>query len=114
MPLLSIRTNVSLTPEQRADTLRAASHTVADMLGKPEAYVMTHLEDGAALLFAGSDAPAAYLELKSLGLPEHEAARFSAALCALMQKHLGVEPARTYIEFASPARHLWGWNNATF
>jgi phenylpyruvate tautomerase PptA (4-oxalocrotonate tautomerase family) len=114
MPLLSIRTNVSLDEAQRADALRAASRAVAEMLGKPESYVMVHLEDGAALLFAGSDDPAAYLELKSLGLPEQETASFSSTLCALMADLFGLDPARVYIEFSGPARHMWGWNNATF
>ncbi len=114
MPLLSIRTNVRLEAGEREKTLAEASRAVADMLGKPESYVMVYLEDDASLSFAGSREPAAWLELKSLGLPESETARFSQALCALAQERLGVAPSRTYIEFSSPARHMWGWDGRTF
>jgi len=112
MPYLNIQTNIQVTDE--AALLAKASTTVAQMLGKPESYVMVHIESGAALLFAGSDAPAAYLQLKSLGLPEAKTADYSANLCALMQQTLGIESGRVYIEFSAPVRHMWGWNNGTF
>lgn len=84
------------------------------MLGKPENYVMVILQTNPAMLFAGSDEPLAYLELKSLGLPEDKTADFSSRLCTLVSELLGVAPERTYIEFSSPARHCWGWNHSTF
>jgi len=112
MPYLSIQTNVE--PADEAAVLREVSAATASMLGKPESYVMVHLEAGARLIFAGSDAPAAYVQLKSLGLPEGQTADYSAQLCALMRDLLGVDAGRVYIEFAGPERHMWGWNNATF
>jgi hypothetical protein len=66
------------------------------------------------MLFGGDDAPLAYLELKSIGLPEERSNEFSAALCRLMQTQLDIAPERVYIEFSGPARHLWGWNQTTF
>ncbi|MCF7990390.1 MAG: hypothetical protein K9M02_08095 [Thiohalocapsa sp.] len=112
MPTLIIKTNA---PLDNADGLLvAASRTVADLLGKPERYVMVLLEPVPALCFAGQSTPAAYLELKSLGLPEERTAELSATLCGLMAEQLGVPADRIYIEFASPARHLFGFNGATF
>ncbi len=84
------------------------------MLRKPESYVMVILEDGRDLIFGGSTDPAAYLELKSLGLPETETPAYSATLCGLLQETLGIPPARVYIEFAAPPRHLFGWDGGTF
>lgn len=114
MPLLRLATNVAIPAVERPALLARASRTVAGLLGKPESYVMILLEDGRDLLFAGTAEPAAYLELKSLGLPEARTPEFSRALCGLLEETLGIAPDRVFIEFASPPRHLFGWNNATF
>lgn len=114
MPTLRLLTNVEITPESRPALMARASRTVAEILGKPESYVMVILEDGRELMFAGTADPAAYLELKSLGLPESRTPEFSRALCALLADTLGIAPERVYIEFAAPPRHLFGWNSATF
>lgn len=113
MPLLSIQTNQP-APENQDPILRDISAAVADMLGKPERYVMVSLDAGRPMRFAGDDAPLAYLELKSIGLPEERTKDFSATLCGLMQTHLGITSDRVYIEFSGAARHLWGWNGGTF
>ncbi|MGE5154804.1 MAG: phenylpyruvate tautomerase MIF-related protein [Bdellovibrio bacteriovorus] len=114
MPTLRIQTNVQIPVERRAELLARASRTVADMLGKPESYVMVILEGGHDLLFAGSPAPAAFLELISLGLPEERTAHFSRTLCTLLEEALGVPAERVYIGFSSPPRHLFGWSGDTF
>jgi phenylpyruvate tautomerase PptA (4-oxalocrotonate tautomerase family) len=114
MPTLRILTNVPIADEARRELLRRASSGVAAMLRKPESYVMVIIEDGRDLWFAGSGDPAAYLELKSLGLPESETADYSSALCELLHDTIGVPPARVYIEFAAPPRHLFGWDSGTF
>lgn len=112
MPTLIIKTNA---PVENSDALlQAASRTVAEMLGKPERYVMILIEPVPALCFAGETTPAAYLELKSLGLPESRTAELSHTLCTLVGEQLGVPADRVYVEFASPARHLFGYNGATF
>lgn len=114
MPTLIVKTNGALDGAARETFLREASATVAQMLSKPESYVMVLLETGQSMLFGASDAPLAYVELKSLGLDEGQTAGYSAKLSALLEQHLGVAPQRVYIEFASPARHLFGYNGATF
>src|SRR5690554_1373934 len=114
MPLLRIQTNVDVPAERRGALLAAASRATATVLGKPEAYVMVTLEPGATMLFAGTDAPLAYLELKSIGLPEDRTRDISAKLCDLVEAHLGIPKSRIYLEFASAAAHMWGWNGETF
>lgn len=114
MPLLKIQTNQDTRPEQRQALLRAASQEVATLLGKPERYVMVSLEHNDAMLFAGTDAPLAYLELKSIGLPTAKTAALSQALCAITHRELSINTDRIYIEFADAERELWGWNGGTF
>jgi len=113
MPLLTIHTNVE-RPQQVGELLGRLSREVAEMVGKPERYVMIRLQCSADMLFAADDKPSAYLELKSIGLPEDRTTRFSESLCQLMEQHLGIPRDRVYIEFSNASRHLWGWNGATF
>jgi phenylpyruvate tautomerase PptA (4-oxalocrotonate tautomerase family) len=114
MPTLIIKTNADLTDRPRDALLRNASAAVAELLGKPEGYVMVLLEPVSDMCFGADTAPCAYLELKSLGLPEPRTPQLSAALCAFVEEHLGVPKARVYIEFASPPRHLFGFDGRTF
>ncbi len=114
MPLLTIQTNVRLSEEGRENLLGEASRGVAEMLGKPERYVMVSLEEGCAMSFAGDSSPLAYLELKSIGLPATRTTELSHALCGLVGGALGVPADRIYIEFADAERHMWGWNGSTF
>lgn len=114
MPYLKIQTNQSIPTVQAQALISKASQLVADQLGKPEKYVMVALAPPVPMLFAGSDAPAAYLELKSIGLPSSLTRDLSQALCTLIEKELAISTERVYIEFADAARAMWGWNGSTF
>jgi phenylpyruvate tautomerase len=114
MPFLRIQTNQPLTDAEASTLAGHASAVVAEQLGKPERYVMTSVESNPAMQFAGSTAPLAYLELKSIGLPESLTTDISRALCGMLASETGVEPERVYIEFTDAPRKMWGWNNGTF
>jgi phenylpyruvate tautomerase len=114
MPFLNIVTNAEIPEDERRKVLAAASSMISEMLGKPESYVMVRLADKAAISFGGNDESACLLQLKSLGLPEERTKEFSSRLCDFADAHLGVEPDRTYIEFANPPRHMWGYDRHTF
>ena len=112
MPLLQVNTNTRVA--DREAFLTRASQTVARLLGKPESYVMVILNSEADMLFAGSNDACAHLKLKSLGLDESATASYSQQLCEWIEQELGVDSSRVYIEFAGPARHMWGWDRRTF
>jgi phenylpyruvate tautomerase len=114
MPLLKIQTNKVLSQADARSLAGKSSRMVAELLGKPEAYVMVSVETGAIMQFAGSDEPLAYLELKSIGLPKTITASVSRALCDLITGDTGVATNRIYIEFTDAPRHMWGWNGDTF
>jgi phenylpyruvate tautomerase PptA (4-oxalocrotonate tautomerase family) len=114
MPYLKIQTNHTVDENIRKQTLIKASAVVADALGKPEKYVMVAFEPPQPMLFAGSDTPCAYLELKSIGLPQSQTKALSNALCKMMEESLKVPTERVYIEFADAPRAMWGWNGGTF
>jgi phenylpyruvate tautomerase len=114
MPLLKIQTNLATDAQTRQTLIREASTLVAEMLNKPERYVMVSFECNPDMLFGGDDTALAYLELKSIGLPAERTGEFSATLCELMTRSLRISPQRVYIEFSDATRQLWGWNSATF
>ncbi len=101
MPFLKIQTNHAVDPSTDEALLAKASKLVAKELGKPESYVMVQLQKESPMLFAGSNAPLAYLELKSIGLPNNSTtSNLSNALCTLMEQELSIPKDRIYIEFA--------------
>lgn len=112
MPLLEITTNT--TVENSLDIAEQASALTAEILGKPESYVMVKILPEQTLILAGTNEPAAHVKLKSLGLPEDKTTDYSASLCAFISNNFAIDSARIYIEFANPQRHMWGWDNRTF
>ncbi len=114
MPVLKIQTNAEIPEDIETRLLQNASAQVAEMLGKPERYVMVFIETNPHMLFAGDNAPMAYLELKSIGLPGDRTGEFSDRLCNLIAEQLLIPMDRIYIEFAMAERHMWGWSGGTF
>ena len=114
MPLLTISTNIALDNETAQVLCLAASSHVANLLGKPESYVMVILQTNITMCFAGNAAPCASLQLKSLGLPGQQTTGFSASLCDFLHQQTGIPTERIYIEFSDPERHMWGWDRRTF
>ncbi len=114
MPLLRIETNVSLDTANAEALASQASQTVAGELGKPERYVMVTVQADTPMVMAGTKEPAAFLELRSIGLPDDKTEALSKALCPLMESAIGVAPDRVYINFADVPRSHWGWDGGTF
>lgn len=112
MPLLKVTTNIKVTEKQAF--AEKASLSIANILGKPESYVMVQIEDDACIMFAGNHQPCALLQIKSLGLPENSTADLSSRLCEFIQQQLSIDTTRIYIEFTNPERHMWGWDKRTF
>ncbi|MBD3671606.1 MAG: hypothetical protein HUJ29_12625 [Gammaproteobacteria bacterium] len=114
MPVFSVSTNVDIDDEAQTQFLIAASQATAKLLGKPERYVMVHLQAAQRMLFDGRDAPLAYCELKSIGLPTDRTAEMSEVLCDLLIEHFGIASDRIYIEFSDAERKMFGWDRSTF
>ena len=114
MPYLSIQTNQAVDENAKKPLLAKASKLVSEQLGKSERYVMTALVPNPDMMFAGEDGPLAFLELKSIGLPENATSELAQALCDLVANDLNIKKDRIYIEFSNAARHMWGWNGGTF
>ncbi len=118
MPYMKIQTNVSISdngqlPEMK-ELLAGMSRLISEKLQKPERYVMVACEEQVPLVFAGTPEPAMFIELKSIGLQESATKSLSADICAFIERELGIDRGRVYIEFSSAPRTMWGWNGTTF
>ena len=114
MPYLKIQTNLPLTKKAERTILKEASSLVATELSKAEDLVMVAVQPDTSMLFAGSDEPVAYLELKSVGLPGKKTKTLCAALCQMIEEHLGIAKDRVYVKFIDVNRGMWGWKGDTF
>ncbi len=112
MPYLTVTSNSLL--DTASDQLKMLSKAVAESLEKPESYVMINVQHNPDMMLAGKKDPLAYCELKSLGLHPEQTAMLSEKLCSCLHKLFGISTSRIYIEFSSPERCMWGWNNKTF
>jgi len=114
MPLLALQTSVVLSNQQRYDLLAPLSQVVAECIGKPERYVMVTVTT-VALLMDGSEGPAAYADIRSIGgLSPTVNRKLSERICALLKERLGIPPDRVYLGFTNVSAENWGWNSGTF
>jgi len=114
MPYFSIETNQPIDPASKRQLLKKTSAFIAELLGKPESYVMISIQPATPLTFGGSDAPAAFVRLKSIGLPLDRCPELSEKICRLIEQELAVPQDRVFIDFKDLARNMFGWNGKTF
>ena len=111
MPLINERTSLPALNAGSA-LLQELSSELANQMGKPETYVMTVLETGLPMTFAGSHEPFAYVEVKSIGALRPPA--MTAAFRELIEARTGIPANRVYIGFEVVQASCWGWNGNTF
>lgn len=111
MPLITVRTSLPAVDDGTA-LLQELSATLAAQTGKPEGFVMTLLEAGLPMTFAGSSDPCAFVEIKSIGSLRPPA--MSAAFCELISARTGLPADRIYIQFEDVQAGSWGWSGRTF
>ena len=114
MPYIKLATNVDLDAAAGRELCEALTALASKLLGKPASYVMAHVEPGAVLTFAGSHDPAAFMELRSIGLDRAACAELAAALCGFLNTRLAVPPGRVFIDFRDIDPKMFGWNSKVF
>ena len=114
MPLLKLETTVALTEDKRQALLASLSKTVAEIIGKPQQYVMVAASQ-AAMQMSGNPDDAAFVDVRSIGGLTGEVNRkLSKKVCELLHESLGIPPNRIYLNFTDVQASHWGWNGNTF
>ena len=115
MPMLNVTTNVNLDSVDTSAILSEASSTVAKILGKPDSYAMIVLKGSVPMSFGGTEEPAAYGELVSVGGLNPDANKqLSAAISSILESKLSIPKTRFYLKFYDSKGSHMGWNGATF
>ncbi|PKU77262.1 phenylpyruvate tautomerase [Dendrobium catenatum] len=117
MPCLNLSTNVDLTGVDTSSILSEATKTVAKLINKPEAYVMIVLKGSVPISFGGTEEPAAYGELVSIGgLNPDVNKKLSAAIATILETKLSVPKSRYFLKFydskasiSTPKGNLLEW-----
>ena len=111
MPLINVRTSLPDLKDGEL-LLQELSAALAKLTGKPEAFVMTMLQTGVPMTFAGSAEPCAFVEIKSIGALQPS--EMSRTFCDLIEARMGISAKRVYIGFEDVQPSCWGWNGNTF
>lgn len=114
MPYLHVQTNAKPSEIEKTAFLNSATDAVASELGKNRAYVMAAIETGLSLNFNASELPAAFMELKVLGLDGSKNKALAVILSDLARIHLHVPEDRCFSRFVDTPRGFWGLGNDVF
>ncbi|KAI9112467.1 hypothetical protein QN277_007290 [Acacia crassicarpa] len=115
MPTLNLFTNVPVDAVVASDILRDATKAVAKIIGKPESYVMILLNGQVPIAFGGTEEPAAYGELISIGgLGPSVNGNLSSTIAEILETKLSIDSSRFYIKFYDAQRSFFGYNGSTF
>ncbi len=113
MPFIHVKTNQKITAAQEQALKTQLGEAIALIPGKTERWLMVQVEDGDRLWFAGSNAPAALLEVQLFGRAQpKDYDRLTAKLTQITADALQIPADRVYIPYAELTQ--WGWNSENF
>ena len=111
MPYCNIKTNVKV--EKKKELSKELTKVIELIPGKTENWIMTSIDDGAVMSFAGTDDPCALIILKTYGEPAQQYYDMvTEGFTKTVSRMLKIRPDRIYVDH-EPIAH-WGWNGANF
>ena len=114
MPYLIFKSNIKLSEEKRKQLFSDFKEFIINDLGKSEQSIMLACQDNISMVFAGTDDPLAFIELRSLRLPEEKTKHLSRAISELVKHNLEIPPERIFVNFFNVPPHMWGYKGSTF
>ena len=113
MPYINTVTNVSVTKEIEKELAAEFGKSIGIIKGKTENWLMLNFTENSSMYFAGSDAPAAMVEIQIFGkASDKEYDELTQATCKLINEKLSIPENRIYVKYSEFDR--WGWNNMNF
>jgi phenylpyruvate tautomerase len=114
MPYLSIQTNVGIEEEEQRRLLSQAAEIVATTLNKPVEYVMVAWTPASNMTFDRDPNGAAFLDLRSIGIPEASRQQLPGALAKCVSEHLRINAERVFLVMTDVPGKYWGAGEQTF
>eukprot|EP00537_Pseudo-nitzschia_pungens_P009679 CAMPEP_0172381396 /NCGR_PEP_ID=MMETSP1060-20121228/70926_1 /TAXON_ID=37318 /ORGANISM="Pseudo-nitzschia pungens, Strain cf. cingulata" /LENGTH=144 /DNA_ID=CAMNT_0013109169 /DNA_START=117 /DNA_END=551 /DNA_ORIENTATION=+ len=112
-PSLVLVTNLDLG-DKKLEVMKEASKAIAEVTGKPEAYIGVSITDNASVIFGGSDEPCALGNLYSIGAISMENNGAMQSKITDILSDFGLAENRMYINFWDMPRANVGWSRRTF
>lgn len=114
MPLVQLHSSVAIAEAAQGELIQAISKITAQVIGKPENYVMVTLSQGPVCM-AGEIKAAAFADVRSIGgLSSSVNQKLSEQICSLLGDKLGIPGDSVYLNFTEVGAAQWGYNGSTF
>jgi phenylpyruvate tautomerase len=115
MPSIRCDLNEKLDARVRDELVATLSRLAAEVIGKPETYVMAAVNDQACLRMSGKSGPAAFVDVRSIGgLSDTVCRTLSAGVCTALHDLVAIDQKRIYLTFTEFDAARWGHNGTTF
>ena len=113
MPYIETKTNLSISPETARSVKEKLGRAIQTVPGKSERWLMVSFMDGLPLYFAGSDQPAAMVEVKIFGsASDGVLEKLTGQITRILTDELSLPADRVYVKYELCAH--WGWNGGNF
>ena len=113
MPFINVKTNVSVSDDQKTGIKSALGRAITAIPGKSEGWLMVGIEADYDLWFKGEDAPAAMVEVSIYGGASHNAlTTLTSHITGILTDQLEISSDRIYVKYSETEN--WGWNGSNF
>ncbi len=113
MPYIHVQTNLPVSGSEQELLKTRLGQAVEALPGKSERWLMVRIEPECALWMAGTDEPAAMVEVFIYGgAPSSACEALTARICELLDGVLSLDPERIYVQYTETPN--WGWNGGNF
>ena len=111
MPYIKVTTNASGVDVCKLE--KKLGEAIALIPGKTERWLMTKVEDGAKMAFAGTEEPCVMAEVSLFGAASRDAYdKLTAELCRALAEATGAPENRVYVKYEETG--TWGWSGSNF
>ncbi|MDR1099804.1 MAG: hypothetical protein LBL28_04915 [Treponema sp.] len=109
MPYIQVHIGQKLTAPQKEALRDELGRLIPIIPGKTEPDLIVHIQDGGSLSMGGSEAPAAYIDLRVYTKTDPEAKKkFARELFAFITREFGIETGRQYLTIGEYDN--WGYD----
>ena len=113
MPYIETKLSIKLDENQKNELQAKLTEVVSISFSKPQAYIMTEIEDGKSLYMAENKLDrGAYISVSLLGTTSKSACQnLTKSICDILSNY-GIDGSNIYVTY-HPV-DLWGWNGSMF
>ncbi|RLN89882.1 hypothetical protein BBJ28_00016090 [Nothophytophthora sp. Chile5] len=111
MPYVNIASNVAKTSVNTSAAITAITKALSTVLERPAPHVMVQMELDLPMSYQESEAPTAFVHVRSIGrIDDERNPKTAAALTATVAEHLKVPAGRVYLYLEDVSAKNWGAN----